>query len=159
MSTARSRRDGCRAALAGLLLASLTAGPAASAEPGLANSNPDHFRSGAERHDSRLPQPPRAGHPIPRYSSGLLLHEGPRAVADLVYERELSRACRAGRFGQVRDRLYVVRLAGEVHGAVQGGRLGLFDPDRLARPDVIYAVRAQDTAYCRIYRVGLPGRR
>ncbi len=143
-------------AWAGLAVAALTGTLPALAKPDLATGDPRHFTTGAKASDDRLALPRRNVRPIPRRNTGRLLHEDPRRLGDLIYERELSRACRAGRFRQVRDRLYVVRLAGEIHGAVQGGRRGLFDPDRLARADVIYAVRGQDTAYCRVYRVGLP---
>lgn len=75
--------------------------------------------------------------------------EAPLRAFDL--DRGLTRLCRAGRFRQQRSYLYVVRLAGYTHGAVIGGEWGLYDPERLAVPGLIYALRYQDTGRCEVY--------
>ncbi|MGF1592978.1 MAG: hypothetical protein ACFCUW_06850 [Kiloniellaceae bacterium] len=131
-----------------LLLAALLAGPAA-AEP------VRHLPVGPERPQFRgLPVPPQgARRPVnPLPTSHLLLEEeAPIGAFDL--DRGLTRQCRAGRFGQQRQHLFVVRLGGYLHGAVIGGYWGLYDPQGLAVPDLVYALRWQDTGRCEVYVV------
>ena len=86
----------------------------------------------------------------PLATSRLLLEEeAPIAAFDL--DRALTRLCRAGRFRQQREHLFIVRLGGFVHGAVIGGAWGLYDPEGLAVPNLVYALRWQDTGRCEVY--------
>ncbi|GAB4238648.1 MAG: hypothetical protein Tsb0032_42960 [Kiloniellaceae bacterium] len=92
--------------------------------------------------------PPR---PVnPRRSSRLLFEEEEPLTA-FDYDRGLSKLCRAGRFRQQRAHLYTVRLGGYLHGAVIGGRWGLYDPEGLAVPRLVYALRWQDSGRCEVY--------
>lgn len=85
----------------------------------------------------------------PQQTSNLLFEDDQRIEAfDL--DRGLSRLCRAGRFRQQREHLFIVRLGGTVHGAVIGGFWGLYDPERLAVPNLVYALRWQDTGRCEV---------
>jgi hypothetical protein len=112
-----------------------------------------HLPVGPERPQFRglpapAPLPPRPVNPRP--SSRLLLEDDtPLTGFDL--DRDLTKRCRAGRFGQQRQHLYVVRLKGFTHGAVIGGRWGLYDPDSVAVPDLVYALRWQETGRCEVY--------
>lgn len=125
----------------------------------LTRTAPEHYEDGPPREDSELRFLPRSVRPIPRHRTSQVLMEVERSLHSFNFERSLSEACRADRFLQVRDRMYIVRLNGEIHGAVQGARLGLFDPDRLADIDVVYAIHQQGTARCRVYRIGEPAAR
>jgi hypothetical protein len=91
---------------------------------------------------------PRPVNPLPT-SRLLLEEEEPITAFDL--DRGLTQLCRAGRFRQQREHLFIVRLGGYVHGAVIGGYWGLYDPERLAVPRLVYAVRWQDTGRCEVY--------
>lgn len=85
--------------------------------------------------------------PLP--TSQLLLEEAaPIGAFDL--DRGLTELCRAGRFRQQREHLFIVRLGGFVHGAVIGGAWGLYDPEGLAVPNLVYALRWQDTGRCEV---------
>lgn len=86
--------------------------------------------------------------PLPT-SRLLLEEEAPIATFDL--DRGLTRLCREGRFRQQREHLFIVRLGGFVHGAVIGGAWGLYDPQRLAVPNLVYALRWQDSGRCEVY--------
>jgi hypothetical protein len=91
-----------------------------------------------------------AGPVNPLPTSRLLLEDtAPIAAFDL--DRGLTRLCRAGRFRQQREHLFIVRLGGFVHGAVIGGGWGLYDPEGLAVPNLVYALRWQDTGRCEVY--------
>jgi hypothetical protein len=123
-------------------------GAAAAAEPA-------HLPVGPERPQVRglppIPQGrPRAVNPIP--TSRVLLEEA-EAITSFDLDRALTRLCRAGRFRQQREHLFVVRLGGILYGAVIGGAWGLYDPQGLAVPDLVYALRRQDTARCEVYVV------
>ncbi|CAN0361515.1 unnamed protein product, partial [Ectocarpus sp. 13 AM-2016] len=80
-----------------------------------------------------------------------LLMEDERPLREFDRDRGLTDLCRAGRFRQKRDRFLMVRLAGFNHGAVVGGHWALYDPEGLAVPDLVYAVKGQDTARCEVY--------
>ena len=126
----------------------LAAGPAGSVEPG-------HLPVGPERAQPRgLPSAPegrpRPVNPLPT-SRVLLEDEDPITRFDL--DRGLTRQCRSGRFRQQREHLFVVRLGGVLYGAVIGGGWGLYDPERLAVPDLVYALRYQETGRCEVYVV------
>jgi len=85
----------------------------------------------------------------PQQTSNLLFEDDQRIEAfDL--DRGLSRLCREGRFRQQRQHLFIVRLGGYVHGAVIGGFWGLYDPERLAVPNLVYALRWQDSGRCEV---------
>lgn len=94
--------------------------------------------------------PGRVVNPLP--TSRLLLEEK-APIAEFDLDRGLTRLCRAGRFRQQREHLFVVRLGGFLHGAVIGGAWGLYDPERLAVPGLVYAIRWQDTGRCEVYVV------
>jgi hypothetical protein len=105
-----------------------------------------------------LPAPEAAARPVnPLPTSRLLLEEdAPIGAFDL--DQGLTRLCRAGRFRQQREHLFIVRLGGFIHGAVIGGAWGLYDPEGLAVPNLVYALRWQDTGRCEVYVVRhLPG--
>lgn len=127
------------------LLAAVTAGPAAG--------DPAHLPVGEQRLQIRgaPPLPPDRPRPVNLLESSRLLLEDEAPLASFDLDRELTRRCRAGTFRQQRAHLYVVRLGGYVHGAVVGGRWGLYDPARLAVPDLVYALRWQDTGRCEVY--------
>lgn len=123
----------------------------AAARPAL--SDPAHLPLGKQRVQGRSLQTPPATAPRPvnPLPNTFLLFESEAPLASFDLDRALSRSCRAGRFRQQRHRLYSVRLGGYLHAAVVGGRWGLYDPDRLAVPDLVYAVRWQDTGRCEVY--------
>lgn len=100
-----------------------------------------------------LPADEAAARPVnPLPTSRLLLEDdAPLGAFDL--DRGLTRLCRAGRFRQQREHLFVVRLGGVTHGAVIGGAWGLYDPEGLAVPNLVYALRWQDTGRCEVYVV------
>ena len=85
-----------------------------------------------------------------RQGSHLLLETG-RPLREFDLDRGLTALCRDGRFRQKRDRFLVVRLGGFVHGAVVGGHWSLYDPEGFAVPELVYAVKGQDTARCEVY--------
>src|SRR3546814_2190043 len=87
--------------------------------------------------------------PLP--TSRLLLEESV-PITELELDRSLTKLCRAGRFGQQREHLFIVRLGGFVHGAVIGGAWGLYDTEGLAVPNLSYALRWQDTGCCEVDR-------
>ncbi|MEO3429867.1 hypothetical protein AAFN88_13470 [Pelagibius sp. CAU 1746] len=139
-----------RAFRIGLLWGLLSALPAGA--PG-AVAEPAHLPVGNERLQVRgLPPVPEGGpRPVNPLPNTFLLFESEEPLAAFDLDRGLSRSCRAGRFRQQRLRLYSVRLGGYLHAAVIGGRWGLYDPDRLAVPDLVYAMRWQDTGRCEVY--------
>lgn len=117
--------------------------------------NPAQLPIGPERTRVRglppIPQGrPKPVNPLPT-SRILLEDENPIGRFDL--DRSLTKQCRAGRFGQQRAHLFVVRLGGVLYGAVIGGAWGLYDPQGLAVPDLVYALRWQDTGRCEVYVV------
>lgn len=124
---------------------------AAAARPVLAD--PAHLPLGKQRVQGRSqPTPPEtAPWPVNPLPNTFLLFESEAPLTSFDLDRGLSRSCRAGRFRQQRHRLYSVRLGGYLHAAVVGGRWGLYDPDRLAVSDLVYAVRWQDTGRCEVY--------
>ncbi|MEQ9606356.1 MAG: hypothetical protein RLN99_01675 [Kiloniellaceae bacterium] len=85
----------------------------------------------------------------PQQTSNLLFEDDQR-IEDFDLDRGLSQLCRQGRFRQQREHLFIVRLGGYVHGAVIGGFWGLYDPERLAVPNLVYALRGQDTGRCEV---------
>lgn len=97
------------------------------------------------------PAPALPRRPVNPLPNTFLLFETDEPLTSFDYDRGLSELCRAGRFRQQRERLYSVRLGGYLHAAVIGGRWGLYDPDRLAVPDLVYALRWQDSARCEVY--------
>jgi len=96
-----------------------------------------------------VPEGPRR--PANPLKTSNLVYENDAPLSSFDLDRGLTRLCRAGRFRQQRSYLYVVRLAGYTHGAVIGGHRGLYDPEGLAVPDLIYALRYQDTGRCEVY--------
>lgn len=93
-----------------------------------------------------------AGPANPLPTSRILLEdEDPISRFDL--DRALTKLCRAGRFRQQREHLFVVRLGGVLYGAVIGGAWGLYDPQNLAVPNLIYALKYQDSGRCEVYVV------
>jgi len=139
----------CMVALGTALMAPLVWGGAAQA------TEPGHIPVGPERTQVRgLPPVPelprRPANPLP--TSRILLEDA-EPIARFDLDRSLTKLCRDGRFRQQRSHLYVVRLGGILYGAVIGGRWGLYDPARLAVPDLIYALRWQDTGRCEVYVV------
>jgi hypothetical protein len=144
--TGPSIRPFRRGFILGLLPGLLTAGLAAAADPA-------HLPVGRERLQVRSLPPvpegtPRPVNPLP---NTFLLFESEEPLASFDFDRGLSKSCRAGRFRQQRHRLYSVRLGGYLHAAVIGGRWGLYDPEGLAVPDLVYALRWQDTGRCEVY--------
>lgn len=121
--------------------------------PEPARADRDHLPVGPQRLQSRgLPAPPpTAPRPVNPLPNTFLLLESDEPLTSFNLDRGLSRSCRAGRFVQQRHRLYSVRLNGYLHAAVVGGRWGLYDPDGLAVPDLVYALRWQDTGRCEVY--------
>ena len=129
-------------------LLAVAAGEIRAAEPAQLPIGPERTRV---RGLPPLPQGrPRPVNPLPT-SRVLLEDEDPIARFDL--DRSLTRQCRAGRFRQQREHLFVVRLGGILYGAVIGGAWGLYDPQGLAVPDLVYALRYQDTGRCEVYVV------
>ena len=139
-------RLGLCASLGLLLLVLLPIRPAGAADPA-------HLPIGEGRaaFHGLPPVPGGARRPVnPLRSSNLILEdEAPLRSFDL--DRGLTGLCRAGRFRQQREHLYVVRLAGTTYGAVIGGEWGLYDPAGLGVPGLVYAVRYQDTGRCEVY--------
>lgn len=88
--------------------------------------------------------------PVNPQETSNLLFEDDQRIEDFDLDRGLSRLCREGRFRQQREHLFIVRLGGYVHGAVIGGFWGLYDPERLAVPNLVYALRGQDTGRCEV---------
>jgi hypothetical protein len=108
---------------------------------------------GPERPQFRgLPSPPEtAPRPVNPLPTSRLLLEDAEPITAFDLDRGLSRLCRAGRFRQQREHLFIVKLGGYIHGAVIGGYWGLYDPARLAVPNLVYALRWQDTGRCEVY--------
>ncbi len=102
--------------------------------------------------DARLNLPPPAP-PNALPSSNLLYQRDDLGFSDLPYDRSLSRLCREGRFLQVRDRLFIARLGGQIYGAVVGGHWALWDPKGAALPGFIYAMHRQHTGRCEVRRI------
>lgn len=86
----------------------------------------------------------------PRKRSHLILEED-RALREFDRDRSLTELCRAGRFRQKQEHFLIVKLAGFVYGAVVGGHWSLYDPEGLAVPNLVYAIKGQDTARCDVY--------
>lgn len=91
---------------------------------------------------------PQPVNPLP---SSILLFEDKQPLHSFDLDRGLSKLCRQGRFRQQRERLFTVRLGGFIHGAVIGQHWGLYDPEGLAVPNLVYALRWQDTGRCEVY--------
>jgi hypothetical protein len=91
--------------------------------------------------------------PVNPLPNSILLLEDEQPLSSFDLDRGLSKLCRIGRFRQQRERLFIVRLGGFVHGAVIGRFWGLYDPEGLAVPNLVYAVRWQDTGRCEVYVV------
>jgi hypothetical protein len=99
-----------------------------------------------------------ASRPVNPLPTSRLLLEDAAPIAAFDLDRSLTELCRAGRFRQQREHLFIVRLGGFVHGAVIGGAWGLYDPEGLAVPNLVYALRWQDTGRCEVRVVRhLPG--
>jgi len=94
-----------------------------------------------------------ARRPVNPMATSRLLLEDEAPITDFELDRGLSGLCRAGRFRQQREHLFIVRLGGIVYGAVVGGFRGLYDPEGLAVPALVYALRWQDTGRCEVYAV------
>lgn len=104
------------------------------------------------------PVPDTAARPVNPLPTSRLLLEDDAPIGAFDLDRGLTRLCRAGRFRQQREHLFIVRLGGFVHGAVIGGAWGLYDPEGLGVPNLVYALRWQDTGRCEVYVVRhLPG--
>lgn len=97
------------------------------------------------------PGPEAAGRPVNPLPTSRLLLEDDAPLESFELDRSLTRLCREGRFRQQRQPLFIVRLGGYVHGAVVGGAWGLYDPEGLAVPNLVYALRRQDTGRCEVY--------
>ena len=112
-----------------------------------------HLPVGPQRLQIRgLPSaPPLRPRPVNPLKTSNLLLEDKEPLASFDLDRDLTKRCRAGTFRQQRAHFYIVRLGGYVHGAVVGGRPGLYDPERLAVPELVYALRWQDTGRCEVY--------
>lgn len=134
------------ARLGAAVLLVLLGGPAVAGEP-------SHLPVGPERLQSRgLPPVPEGGpRPVNPLPNSFMIFESEEPLGSFDFDRGLSRLCRAGRFQQQRHHLYTVRLDGYIHAAVVGGRWGLYDPDGLAVPDLVYALRWQGTGRCEVY--------
>lgn len=118
-----------------------------------ATGDPAHLPVGEQRLQIKgaSPLPPVRLRPVNPLATSRLLLEDDAPLASFDLDRDLTRRCRAGTFRQQRAHLYIVRLGGYIHGAVIGGRWGLYDPARLAVPDLVYALRWQDTGRCEVY--------
>ena len=112
-----------------------------------------HLPVGPERAQLRgaPPAPSLPRRPVNQRQGSHLLLEDDRRLDRFDLDYGLTELCRLGRFRQKRDRFLIVRLGGYTHGAVVGGHWALYDPEGLAVPDLVYAVRGQDTARCRVY--------
>lgn len=95
------------------------------------------------------PGPPRR--PVnPRETSHLILEED-RPLRWFDLDQGLTELCRLGRFRQKQEHFLIVNLDGYIHGAVVGGHWSLYDPEGLAVPNLVYAVKGQDGARCEVY--------
>lgn len=132
-------------ALAGLLAVLLP--------PGSVLADPNHLPLApalpALRGPVEAPVPPRR--PVNPRKNAHMIYEDDRPLRDFDRDRGLTDLCRSGRFRQKRERFLSIRLGGFVHGAVVGGHWSLYDPEGLAVPNLIYAVKDQDTARCEVY--------
>ena len=95
-------------------------------------------------------QPELRRMPVNPQETSNLLFEDDEPIERFDVDRALTKLCRAGRFRQQREHLLIVRLGGVVYGAVIGNFWGLYDPERLAVPNLAYAVRWQDTGRCEV---------
>jgi hypothetical protein len=120
--------------------------PAAAAEPA-------HLPVGEGRaaFHGLPPVPEGARRPVNPLQTSNLILEDEAPLRSFELDRGLTGLCRAGRFRQQREHLYVVRLAGTTYGAVIGGEWGLYDPAGLGVPGLVYALRYQDTGRCEVY--------
>jgi len=117
-----------------------------------------------------IPQGPKPGHRIPKDeprpetrgpvntlpTSNVLFREPDHRLQDYPIERTLTKECRARRFRQVRDHMFIVKLGKRTYGAAVGGHWGLFDPQGLSRRGSIYVIHNQDTGRCQVRLIG-PG--
>lgn len=124
-------------------------GPAAAA--GVAAPRPLPVGPERMRAHGLVPVAEGRRQPVNPLTTSNLLFEEDQPIGSFDRDRSLSRQCRAGRFRQQREHLFIVRLGGIIYGAVIGGFWGLYDPDRLAVPNLVYAVRGQDTGRCEVF--------
>ena len=120
----------------------------------LTTTSPRHFRSGVSQ--APAPWSPKIEEQVTirELPTSVMLHEDAhRGVGDMDLDRRLSAQCRAGRLRQYRDRQFVVRLAGYIHGAAIGGHWSLIDTRGQATPGQIYAFRHPGSGRCEIYRI------
>ena len=122
--------------------------------PQLATTHPQHMRSGV----SPGPGGP-SGQGLPEYRSvdprsRVVMRRG-RGLQDSGRpSRELSRACRNGRFRQLVAHRFVAVLDDKVYGAAIGRHGSLVDPEMMARDRIVYVFVGQGTTNCRVYSMG-----
>ena len=120
---------------------------------GAAWANDRHLPVGQDKarvHGLALP-PNLPRRPVNARESSHLILEEDRPLRSFDRDRGLTEFCRLGRFRQKRDRFLIVNLNGYIHGAVVGGHWSLYDPEGLAVPNLVYAIKGQDTARCEVY--------
>jgi|GEM_PF-5933511 len=135
----------------------LTGAVAASLE--MKATDPSHIPQGLNR-NHRIPRDeprPEVRGPVnPLPTSNVLFQEPDDSLRDYPIDQTLSNQCRARRFLQVRDHMFIVKLGKQTYGAAVGGHWGLFDPQGLSREGSIYVIRNQDTGRCQVHLIG-PG--
>ena len=137
-----------------LIAAPLPGPPSAAGE--LATTHPAHHSRGVQ---PRLRAPLLRHTPVrrpvnPRPSSVLLMDETRRGLEDFKLVKPLTKACRDGRFRQVRDRRYIAKVQGMTYGAGLGGHASLYDPDRRAMGGMVYIFKNEDSSRCLVYLLG-----
>ena len=125
----------------------------------LTTTKPSHYSDGVTDPALRLRpvREPRQLRIRAHPSSFLLQKSATRSITEMTYDKGLSELCRRRRFRQRQDRQFIVQLAGEIYGASIGGHPDLFDPERRATPNQIYAFRYHNSGRCQVYKVASTG--
>ena len=87
-----------------------------------------------------------------RYLGSRLIYSTKDPLSEIfTKDPELSKACRRGRFKQVKSMQYIAVVDGRKYGAALYQRNMLHDPKKLAEKDRIYLFKGQGTSNCRVF--------
>lgn len=132
----------------GAVLAVLAAPPAGAAE--LVTTHPSHYADPGEALQgsggSLLGRTKQA-----RAGSHVIVRDPEALRESWMLNAALSRACNKRLFRQKRDQYLIGVVEGRTYGAAVGGHGSLIDRVKMAKNQVIYLFRGQDTTDCRVY--------
>lgn len=87
-----------------------------------------------------------------RYLGSRLIYSTKDPLSEIfTKDPGLSKACRRGRFKQVKSMQYIAVVDGRKYGAALYQRNMLHDPKKLAEKDRIYLFKGQGTSNCRVF--------